>query len=65
MEVAILVLLILNLILTVGSIVVSLMVGSVVVKIMEVLRKLPEELRTPNLKKREGQPPDRPWYTYV
>lgn len=62
MEMAILVLLILNLILTVGSIVVSLMVGSVVVKIMEVLRKLPEELRNP--KKREG-PPDRPWYTYV
>ncbi len=63
MEVAVLVLLILNLILIVGSIVVSLMVGSVVVQIMEVLRQLPDELRSP--KKREGQPPDKPWYHYV
>lgn len=63
MEVALLVLLILNIILSAVTIVVGLLVGSVVVQIMEVLRKLPDELRNP--KKREGQPPDRPWYTYL
>jgi uncharacterized membrane protein YczE len=62
METAILVLLILNIMLTTGTIVLSLMVGSVAVQIMEVLRKLPDELRQP--KKKDG-PPDRPWYTYV
>lgn len=64
MEVALLILLILNIILTAVNIMVGLLVGSVVVQIMEVLRKLPDELRNPG-KKREGQPPDRPWYTYL
>jgi hypothetical protein len=63
MEVAILVLIILNILLTTVSIVVSLMVGSVVVQIMEVLRKLPDELRQP--RKKDGQSPERPWYTYI
>lgn len=63
MEIAVLILLILNLILTAITIVVGLLVGSVVVRVMDVLAKLPEEVRNP--KKREGQPPDRPWYTYL
>lgn len=63
MEVALLILLILNIILTAVTIVVGLLVGSIVVQIMEVLRKLPDELRG-SPKKRDGQP-DRPWYTYL
>lgn len=62
METALLVLLILNAILIVVNIVIGLLVGSVTVQIMEVLRRLPEEMRNP--KKKEG-PPDRPWYTYL
>jgi uncharacterized membrane protein YczE len=63
MEVAIIILLVLNLLLIAGTLFACLMVGSVVVQIMDVLSKLPDELRQP--KKRDGQPPDRPWYTYV
>ncbi len=61
MEIAIIVLLVLNILFTCVSIVVGLLVGSVVVNIMEVLRRLPDEMRG---KRREG-PVDKPWYTYL
>lgn len=63
MEITFLVLSILNILFTTVTIVLCLMVGSVVIQIMEVLRKLPDELRQP--KKKSDGPPDRPWYTYV
>ena len=43
------------------NLIVSLMIGSVVIQIMDVLGKLPDELRSVP-KKRDG---DRPWHTYV
>jgi uncharacterized membrane protein YczE len=55
MEVAIIILLVLNLLLIAGTLFACLMVGSVVVQIMDVLSKLPDELRQP--KKRDGQLP--------
>jgi hypothetical protein len=60
-ELALLILLILNSILIGITIVIGLLVGSIVVQVMEVLRKLPEELRNP--KKREVT--DQPWWKYT
>lgn len=61
MESALVVLLLLNLVFNGVTIIIGLLVGSVVVRIMDVLGKLPDEVRNPV--KKDG-PPDRPWYTY-